>query len=114
MKAHIKNMKTSEKSESDQILLSNCDFLNVGLDAFPFMVSILPPSFYFALFVLYFLENRQAGYIPTISETGTENPNICLMVSFFCCIAASVYYVMRSLSLLIDFYHPNIIEYFLL
>ncbi|OHS93546.1 hypothetical protein TRFO_11765 [Tritrichomonas foetus] len=79
------------------------------------MVSFLPPTFYFALLVLYFIENRFSGYIPTISETGTELPNNDIMVPFFCCIAGSIFYQLSSLSAyVITFYKTNIISRFFL
>ncbi|KAK8870692.1 hypothetical protein M9Y10_008579 [Tritrichomonas musculus] len=89
--------------------------MNIGLDAFPFMASFLPPTYYFTLFIIYFLEGRMSGYIPTISETGTEEPNNSFMICFFCSIAASIFYLMSSITFYItSFYQPNLFERFLL
>ena len=88
--------------------------LNVGLDAFPFMASFLPPTYYFTLFILYNMEDRYSGYVPTISETGTD-PNNPYMICFFCSIAGSIYYLMSSMTYYItSFYNPNIAEKILL
>jgi hypothetical protein len=66
--------------------------MNFGLNSLPFWVSFLPPCFYFLLFMLYFLEGRFGSYIPTISETGTQEPNMNIMPIFFVGVSASIFY----------------------
>jgi hypothetical protein len=70
-----------------------CTELGLRFDAFPILMSFSPPTFYLALLVVYFMEDRLAGYIPTISETGTEEPNNTFMVIAFATIAASIFFV---------------------
>lgn len=114
MKQHTDILKEIDENKDNQISNDNILLLNVGLDAFPFMSSFLPPIYYFTLFVLYFMEGRFAGYIPTISETGTY-PNNYFMICFFCSIAGSIFYLMSSMTYFItSFYNPNIVEKFLL
>lgn len=103
-----------EENENQIILNENVFPLNVGLDAFPFMASFLPPTYYFILLALYLMQGRYSGYIPTVSETGID-PNNNIMICFFCSISVSIVYLMSSMtSFIISFYNPNIVQKFLL
>jgi hypothetical protein len=51
-----------------------------------------PPSFYFSLFCLYWIEGRFASYSPTVSETATEWPNTRIMSIAFGSISSLVIY----------------------
>jgi hypothetical protein len=66
--------------------------LHLKIDVFLWWASFMPPCFYFSLFVLYYLQGRWANYIPSVSETGTEDPNEAVMAKFFPAIAGAIFY----------------------
>ena len=49
--------------------------VNIYPSFLTFVSFIYPLSVAFITFIFYFMEGRFSGYIPTISETGTEYPN---------------------------------------
>jgi hypothetical protein len=92
-----------------------CIELGLGLNAFPILAGFFPPTFYFTLFALYFMEGRCAGYIPTVSETGTEFPNAHCMAIAFATVAASIFYSGFSFYwYLVSFYPTTFISRFFL
>jgi hypothetical protein len=92
-----------------------CIELGLGLDAFSLFGSLTPPSFYFFLFWLFYMQGRSAGYIPTVSETGTEDPNAHIMAVVFATVASSIFFSgFAFFWYLVTFYRPRIVTKLLL
>jgi hypothetical protein len=86
-----------------------CIELGIGLDAFPVFGSFIAPTLYFVAFVVYFMEGRWAGYIPTVSETGSEYPNSRLMELVFMTVAVSIFFSGYCLFwYVVTFYRTNL------
>ena len=57
--------------------------LNYGFYSLVWYLMFVPPMLYFTLFLIYFIEGRWANHMPTISETGTIEPNTDIIAIFF-------------------------------
>lgn len=79
------------------------------------IISIFPPVIYSTLFVIYKFEFRVSGYVPTISETGTEYPNTVIMFFFFCFISGSIFWEMllQAIYILNNYKHSQVSKFFL-
>jgi hypothetical protein len=66
--------------------------LGIGLDAFPVFGSFVPSALYCVAFAVFFMEWRWPGYIPTVSETGSEFPNARLMELVFLTVAVTIFF----------------------
>jgi hypothetical protein len=82
--------------------------MEIRLDALLVVSAFGPPSFYFVLFILYYMQGRFARYVPTVSETGTEHPNAHIMAIGFSSISACIFFGGLSVYLhLCSFYKFN-------
>ena len=72
-----------------------------GIEFFLPLVSFMPPMLYLTLLLIFIMEGRWAGYLPTVSETGTEFPNTSVMFVFFTIISGSIFFEMIFHSLYI-------------
>jgi hypothetical protein len=93
----------------------HCIELSLSFNAFPILAGFFPPTLYFTLCVLFFMEGRFAGYLPTISETGTEYPNNHFMPIAFATVTASIFFSgVGFYWYLVTFFPTNNVSRFLL
>ena len=66
--------------------------LNIKLNSISFLSSFLNPIANIILLFIFFMQHRDEGYLPTISETGTELPNNIFMFIIFSTVSISFFF----------------------
>jgi hypothetical protein len=72
--------------------------LNVNLESFPLFTMFAPSWIYFSHLVIYLIHGRAAGYLPTISETGTGDFGERLQSRAFPTISLTTMYTTLSIT----------------
>jgi hypothetical protein len=72
--------------------------LNVNLESFPLFTMFVPSWIYFSHLLIYLMHGRSAGYLPTISETGTEDFGERLQSRTFATISLTTMYTTLSIT----------------
>jgi hypothetical protein len=83
---------------------------HIRMDSLMWLLSVLPNLIFGGFFLVYYIEGRYSGYIPTFSETWTETPNLKMGCLGFLLMAILAFYAAVFLIMYINaFFSPGIL-----
>ena len=101
----------SESTDIEISLINNEENNNIeiqiGLDSFSVLIFLYPIIAVLICLILFIMEGRFAGYLPTVSETGTESPNAQVFSHANGMSSITTFYTQFLLIIFIKIYQEN-------